>query len=75
MNGSALCVQIQWLVHVFFHFLIETFISEVLGIDSKHRGLYGDTDAYYGTVEQQDRLTLYLHMLIWIKSGLSPQEM
>ncbi|KIM34722.1 hypothetical protein M413DRAFT_33401, partial [Hebeloma cylindrosporum] len=36
----------------FFHFLIETFISDVLGVNSKHRGLYGDTDAYYGTVEQ-----------------------
>ena len=59
----------------FFHFLIETFISDVLGVDSKHHGLYGDTDAYYGTVEQQGRLTLHLHMLLWIKGGLSPQEM
>ena len=59
----------------FFHFLIETFISEVLGVNSKHRGLYGETDAYYGTVEQQGRLTLHLHMLLWIRGGLSPQEM
>jgi len=59
----------------FFHFLIETFISEVLGVNAKHRGLYGDTDAYYGTVEQQGRLTLHLHMLLWIRGGLSPQEM
>ena len=59
----------------FFHFLIETFISDVLGVNSKHRGLYGDTDRYYGTVEQQGRLTLHLHMLIWIMGGLSPQEM
>ena len=59
----------------FFHFLIQIFISEVLGVDSDHRGLYGDTDAYYGTVEQQGRLTLHLHMLLWIKGGLSPQEM
>ena len=59
----------------FFHFLVETFISDVLGVNSKHRGLYGDTDAYYGTVEQQGRLTLHLHILLWIKGGLSPQEM
>ena len=59
----------------FFHFLIETFISEVLGVNSKHHGLYGETDAYYGTVEQQGRLTLHLHMLLWIRGGLSPQEM
>ncbi|KAH7904613.1 hypothetical protein BJ138DRAFT_1138502 [Hygrophoropsis aurantiaca] len=38
------------------------------------RGFYGETDAYYGTVEQQGRLTLHLHMLLWIKSSLTPQE-
>ncbi|KDR79827.1 hypothetical protein GALMADRAFT_20966, partial [Galerina marginata CBS 339.88] len=36
----------------FFHFIIESFIEDVLGVNSKHRGLYGDTQAYYGTVEQ-----------------------
>jgi len=58
----------------FFHFMVETFISEVLGVGSTHRGLYGDTNAYYGTVEQQGRLTLHLHMLLWIKGGLRPEE-
>ena len=48
----------------FFHFLIETFIRDVLEINAKHRGLYGDTEAYYGTVEQQGRLTLHLHLLL-----------
>jgi len=28
-----------------------------------------------GTVEQQGCLTLHLHMLIWIKGSLNPQEM
>lgn len=37
-------------------------------------GLYGETNAYYGTVEQQGRLTLHLHMLLWIKGGLRPEE-
>ena len=59
----------------FFHFLVETFITDVLGVNSDHRGLYGDTDAYYRTVEQQGRLTLHLHMLLWILGALSPQEM
>ena len=48
----------------FFHFMVETFISDILGVDSTHRGLYGKTNAYYGTVEQQGRLTLHLHMLL-----------
>ena len=47
----------------------------MLGIGAKHRGLYGDTEAYYGTVEQQGHLTLHLHMLIWIRGCLNPKEM
>ena len=58
----------------FFHMMCENFIKHVLGFGKKHAGLYGETKAYYGTVEQQGRLTLHLHMLIWIKGALSPQE-
>ena len=58
----------------FFHFMVEMFISDVLGVESPHRGLYGETNAYYGTVEQQGRLTLHLHMLLWLKGGLRPEE-
>jgi hypothetical protein len=46
----------------------------VLGVGTGRPGLYGETDTYYGTVEQQGRLTLHMHMLIWIKSALSPLE-
>jgi hypothetical protein len=61
----------------FFHFTIEMFIKHVLGFgpDSDKQGLYGDTSAFYGTVEQQGRLTLHLHMLLWIRGSLSPDEM
>jgi hypothetical protein len=58
----------------FFHFLVEVFVDVVLGVKSNYRGLYGDTQAYYGTVEQQGRLSLHLHLLLWIKGGLRPQE-
>jgi hypothetical protein len=58
----------------FFHFMVETFISDVLGVGSTHRGLYGETNAYYGSVEQQGRLTLHLHMLLWLKGCLTPDE-
>jgi hypothetical protein len=58
----------------FFHFLVQVFIDVVLGVKSDHRGLYGDTQAYYGTVEQQGRLALHLHLLLWIKGSLRPQE-
>jgi len=58
----------------FFHFMIQAFIKHILGVDTDHPGIYGDTSAYYGTVEQQGRLTLHLHMLLWIKGALTPQE-
>jgi hypothetical protein len=58
----------------FFHFMVENFIQHVLGVGERHPGLYGKTSAYYGTVEQQGRLTLHLHLLLWIKGSLTPQE-
>jgi len=58
----------------FFHFMVQIFIKYVLQAGTDKRGIYGDTAAYYGTVEQQGRLTLHLHLLLWIKGALSPQE-
>lgn len=58
----------------FFHFMVAAFVEHVLGVGTEHSGLYGDTSAYYGTVEQQGRLTLHLHMLIWIKGSPSPDD-
>src|ERR1700722_691539 len=58
----------------FFHFVCEMFIKHVLGVDANHPGFYGKTNAYYGVVEQQGRLTLHLHMLLWLYGCLTPQE-
>lgn len=46
----------------------------MLGVDAKEARLFGKTSAYYGTVEQQGRLTLHLHMVLWICSALTPKE-
>jgi len=59
----------------FFHFMVEMFIEHVLGFGKDRQGFYGDTSAFYGTVEQQGRLTLHLHILIWIRGTLAPDEM
>ena len=56
----------------FFNFMVEQFIKHVLGVGSDHPGLYGETSAYYGTIEQQGRLTLHIHLLLWIRGGLTP---
>jgi hypothetical protein len=54
--------------------MVKMSIKHVLGVNQDHPGLYGDTATYYATVEQQGRLTLHLHMLLWILNSLSPQE-
>lgn len=59
----------------FFYFIITTFIKVVLGYGEDHEGLFGQISAYYGTVEQQGRLTLHLHMILWLAGNLTPQEM
>ncbi|KAJ7448098.1 hypothetical protein FB451DRAFT_1053975, partial [Mycena latifolia] len=54
--------------------MVQAFITEVLGWESEEGGVFGHTNAYYGTVEQQGRLTLHVHKLIWVTNSLSPQE-
>jgi len=58
----------------FFDLMIRMFIKHVLGVGSDHPGLYGNTSGYYETVEQQGRLTLHLHTILWIQNALSPQK-
>jgi hypothetical protein len=58
----------------FFHFMVEQFIKHVLGVGSYHPGLYGDTSAYYGTIEQQGRLTPHIYLMLWIKGSLTPDK-
>ena len=56
--------------------MVDMFIEHVLGYNNpKRSGLYGTTSGYYGTVEQQGRLTLHMHMLIWMKGSLNPREL
>lgn len=59
----------------FFHIMCQMFIKHILGVVTAHNGLYRETSAYYSTVEQQGCLMLYLHLLLWIKQSLSPQEL
>ncbi|TFK58113.1 hypothetical protein BDN72DRAFT_782501, partial [Pluteus cervinus] len=54
--------------------MVTLFIQHVLGVGTDHLGIYGQTAAYYGTVEQQGRLTLHLHLLLWIVCNLTFQE-
>ena len=60
----------------FFDFMVQTFLTDVLGAQADNReGFYGPTSGYYRTVEQQGRLTLHMHMLLWIAGNLNPEQM
>lgn len=72
-SRNLLCAQNPVAAARFFHYMVQSFIKHVLGVGSDHDGLFGETAAYYAAVEQQGRLTLHLHMLLWIKNALSPQ--
>ena len=53
--------------------MVQMVIKHVFGVGTNHPDLYGDTLAYYGTVEQQSCLTLHMHMILWISGALSLQ--
>ena len=66
-NNATACAR-------FLKFMVDAFVKHVLGVDSDHEGLFGETEGYYGTVEEQGRLTLHLHTMLWIKGSLTPQQ-
>ena len=66
-NNATVCAR-------FFKFMVDAFVKYVLGVDSGHEGLFGETDEYYGTVEEWRRFTPHLHTMLWIKGSLTPQQ-
>ncbi|KZV64112.1 hypothetical protein PENSPDRAFT_588893, partial [Peniophora sp. CONT] len=54
--------------------MVRAFIKHILGHESDSPGLFGECEGYYGTVEEQGRLRLHLHLVLWIRNALTPQE-
>lgn len=65
----------------FFHFMIRTMLETLFKIRvtpyqvKSDMGVLGEMTAYFGTVEAQNRGSLHLHMLFWLKNTPSPDEM
>ncbi|KAI0330962.1 hypothetical protein GY45DRAFT_1249834, partial [Cubamyces sp. BRFM 1775] len=55
--------------------MADALIRVILGLDHARQGIFGTSAAYYGTVEEQGRKTLHLHLLLWIEGSPSPQNM
>ncbi|VDC05031.1 unnamed protein product [Peniophora sp. CBMAI 1063] len=59
---------------IWFDRIMKLFINIVLRHNSEGPGLFGTSEAYFGTVEAQGRGSLHCHMLLWCKGSLSPQD-
>ena len=62
----------------FFNIYIKAFISSILAYDPKHEnlegGILGVVNGHYGCVEAQGHGSLHCYMLVWVDSGLNPNE-
>ena len=54
----------------FFHVLISNILKCMV-----EKGVLGPTKAYFGTVENQGRGSLHLHILIWLDHELTPSQL
>ena len=54
----------------FFHVLISNILTLMV-----EKGVLGPTKAYFGTVENQGRGSLHLHILIWLDHELTPSQL
>ena len=65
----------------FFHFMIQTILETLFGIKvgthlvHSGLGIFRQVSAYFGVVESQARATLHLHLLLWLASAPSMDDM
>jgi hypothetical protein len=65
-----------------FHFMVNSLLQHLMGIDAsgrtgikRRKGILGEVHAYFGVIEAQGRGTLHLHMLMWLENGPTFHEM
>ena len=56
----------------FFHVLTREILQHLFAVGSDSPGIFGTADSYYGMVESQNRGTLHIHMMLWIRNAPSP---
>jgi hypothetical protein len=55
---------------VFFRIILELFFSCLLRLTSSEMGILGKIVNHFGVVEENSRLALYLHALIWVGGNM-----
>ena len=56
----------------FFDTIVKAFLDCILRFGKEEGGVFGRVSGYFGTVEEQGRGSLHLHMLIWLDGYRSP---
>jgi hypothetical protein len=60
----------------FFHVIITEILGTLFGFQRDDKsGIFGPVETYYGMVESQNRGTLHIHMLLWLKNAPSPDAL
>lgn len=65
----------------YFHVVVLIVLEELFGITRTSKnttsieGIFGEVAAYIGMVESQNRATLHLHILFWLKGAPDPEEL
>jgi hypothetical protein len=60
----------------FFHVIIREILGSLFGFkNTDMSGIFGPVTTYYGMVESQNRGTLHIHMLLWLKNAPSPDAL
>lgn len=69
INNPVACAK-------FFDRVITAFLQHlIIGLGPNGGGVFGEVDAYYGTVEAQGRGTLHFHSMIWLKNFPGNEEL
>jgi peroxiredoxin len=60
----------------FFNTIIKIIFAHLFGYENdKGEGIFGECTGYYGMVETQNRQTLHIHLLLWIRHNVNQLEL
>lgn len=63
------------LAALFFAYVSEAFLEIFLKHNQTEEGFFGHTLAYHGDCENQGRSTYHMHLVVWLRDHLSPDDL
>lgn len=76
MLRNRLCKNNPVAMAKFFNVIVSEIFNTLFGFDKDATvGIFGPLRSYYGMVEAQNRGTLHIHLLLWMKCRLTPEDL